>query len=161
MCFSAFLCFPARITMSPAMLLSRTANALWRIHHGASYFCVYTSNCFINMTAGRIGDGLQSDSSVLPSVFPTAVRSSPRLWRPQNCGRRLFHFSAAAIVNSAPVPVQPYLRLMRLDKPIGLYMFCFFKNLLYRFLKNALKSNTIWYCGVSVMVNCMKKLKCK
>lgn len=33
-------------------------------------------------------------------------------------GRRL-SLSAAAVVNSAPRPLQPYLRLMRLDKPIG------------------------------------------
>uniref|UniRef100_A0A2K5YCE1 Coenzyme Q2, polyprenyltransferase n=1 Tax=Mandrillus leucophaeus TaxID=9568 RepID=A0A2K5YCE1_MANLE len=33
-------------------------------------------------------------------------------------GRQL-SLSAAAVVNSAPRPLQPYLRLMRLDKPIG------------------------------------------
>ncbi|KAG7481577.1 hypothetical protein MATL_G00068060 [Megalops atlanticus] len=37
-------------------------------------------------------------------------------------GRRLFSLSAAGIVNSAPVSVQPYLRLMRLDKPIGTWL---------------------------------------
>ncbi|XP_018601990.2 4-hydroxybenzoate polyprenyltransferase, mitochondrial [Scleropages formosus] len=36
-------------------------------------------------------------------------------------GRRL-SFSATAIVNSAPSAVQPYLRLMRLDKPIGTWL---------------------------------------
>lgn len=125
--------------MSPAMLLSRTANALWRIHNGTSYLCVYTSNCFINMTAGRIGDGLQSDSSVLPRVSPTAVRSSPRLGRTQHCGRRSFHFSAAAVVNSAPAPVQPYLRLMRLDKPIGVYMYLLFEKRTIQVLKQCFK----------------------
>lgn len=32
---------------------------------------------------------------------------------------RALSLSAAAVVNSAPRPLQPYLRLMRLDKPIG------------------------------------------
>uniref|UniRef100_W5MV33 4-hydroxybenzoate polyprenyltransferase, mitochondrial n=2 Tax=Lepisosteus oculatus TaxID=7918 RepID=W5MV33_LEPOC len=36
--------------------------------------------------------------------------------------RRQFSLSAAGIVNSAPVSVQPYLRLMRLDKPIGTWL---------------------------------------
>ncbi|KAK2115950.1 hypothetical protein P7K49_006576 [Saguinus oedipus] len=33
---------------------------------------------------------------------------------------RPFSMSAAAVVDSAPRPLQPYLRLMRLDKPIGI-----------------------------------------
>lgn len=32
---------------------------------------------------------------------------------------RTLSLSAAAVVNAAPRPLQPYLRLMRLDKPIG------------------------------------------
>ncbi|XP_058492372.1 4-hydroxybenzoate polyprenyltransferase, mitochondrial [Solea solea] len=36
--------------------------------------------------------------------------------------RRGLSFSAAAVVNSAPKHVQPYLRLMRLDKPIGTWL---------------------------------------
>uniref|UniRef100_A0A3B5AU02 Uncharacterized protein n=1 Tax=Stegastes partitus TaxID=144197 RepID=A0A3B5AU02_9TELE len=43
----------------------------------------------------------------------------PRRSAPRHSGRRPFSLSAAAIVNSAPAHVQPYLRLMRLDKPIG------------------------------------------
>ncbi|KAM6220644.1 4-hydroxybenzoate polyprenyltransferase, mitochondrial [Rhynchocyon petersi] len=35
---------------------------------------------------------------------------------------RALSLSAAAVVNSAPRPVQPYLRLMRLDKPIGTWL---------------------------------------
>ncbi|XP_037114649.1 4-hydroxybenzoate polyprenyltransferase, mitochondrial [Syngnathus acus] len=37
-------------------------------------------------------------------------------------GRRAFSVSAATIVNASPAPVQPYLRLMRLDKPIGTWL---------------------------------------
>lgn len=43
-------------------------------------------------------------------------------WRPstgQGPRRRRLSLSAAAVVDSAPRPLQPYLRLMRLDKPIG------------------------------------------
>ncbi|XP_007945026.1 4-hydroxybenzoate polyprenyltransferase, mitochondrial [Orycteropus afer afer] len=36
--------------------------------------------------------------------------------------RRPFSLSAAAVVDSAPRPLQPYLRLMRLDKPIGTWL---------------------------------------
>ncbi|XP_060003892.1 4-hydroxybenzoate polyprenyltransferase, mitochondrial isoform X3 [Lagenorhynchus albirostris] len=46
-------------------------------------------------------------------------------WRP-SAGRgpleRRPSLPAAAIVNSAPRPLQPYLRLMRLDKPIGTWL---------------------------------------
>uniref|UniRef100_G3PKM9 4-hydroxybenzoate polyprenyltransferase, mitochondrial n=1 Tax=Gasterosteus aculeatus TaxID=69293 RepID=G3PKM9_GASAC len=37
-------------------------------------------------------------------------------------GTRSISLSAATVVNSAPAPVQPYLRLMRLDKPIGTWL---------------------------------------
>lgn len=46
-----------------------------------------------------------------------------RIWSPSlaghNYGTRFFSLTPAGIVNAAPVFVQPYLRLMRLDKPIG------------------------------------------
>lgn len=37
-------------------------------------------------------------------------------------GRRFFSLTPAGIVNAAPASVQPYLRLMRLDKPIGTWL---------------------------------------
>uniref|UniRef100_A0A3P9IA02 4-hydroxybenzoate polyprenyltransferase, mitochondrial n=1 Tax=Oryzias latipes TaxID=8090 RepID=A0A3P9IA02_ORYLA len=37
-------------------------------------------------------------------------------------GSRSFSLSPSAVVNSAPAFVQPYLRLMRLDKPIGTWL---------------------------------------
>ncbi|XP_075785622.1 4-hydroxybenzoate polyprenyltransferase, mitochondrial [Pelodiscus sinensis] len=37
-------------------------------------------------------------------------------------GGRLLSFSAAGLVSAAPRPLQPYLRLMRLDKPIGTWL---------------------------------------
>ncbi|XP_019321194.2 4-hydroxybenzoate polyprenyltransferase, mitochondrial isoform X2 [Panthera pardus] len=48
-----------------------------------------------------------------------------RHWQPsagQGPRRRRLSLSAAAVVNSAPRPLQPYLRLMRLDKPIGTWL---------------------------------------
>ncbi|XP_062873677.1 4-hydroxybenzoate polyprenyltransferase, mitochondrial [Trichomycterus rosablanca] len=36
--------------------------------------------------------------------------------------KRCLSLSPAGIVNAAPAPVQPYLRLMRLDKPIGTWL---------------------------------------
>ncbi|XP_052448015.1 4-hydroxybenzoate polyprenyltransferase, mitochondrial [Carassius gibelio] len=49
-----------------------------------------------------------------------------RIWPPSlaghSCGRRFFSLTPAGIVNSAPASVQPYLRLMRLDKPIGTWL---------------------------------------
>ncbi|XP_061673035.1 4-hydroxybenzoate polyprenyltransferase, mitochondrial [Syngnathoides biaculeatus] len=44
------------------------------------------------------------------------------VWSSIGHGRRTFSVSATAIVNAAPGPVQPYLRLMRLDKPIGTWL---------------------------------------
>ncbi|XP_077877623.1 4-hydroxybenzoate polyprenyltransferase, mitochondrial isoform X1 [Ictidomys tridecemlineatus] len=41
---------------------------------------------------------------------------------PPQLHRRPLSLSAAAVVSSAPRPVQPYLRLMRLDKPIGTWL---------------------------------------
>lgn len=38
---------------------------------------------------------------------------------PREPRRRAFVLSAAGVVSAAPRPLQPYLRLMRLDKPIG------------------------------------------
>ncbi|KAL0192778.1 hypothetical protein M9458_011074, partial [Cirrhinus mrigala] len=44
-------------------------------------------------------------------------RTWPALLAGHNCGR-FFSLTPAGIVNAAPASVQPYLRLMRLDKPI-------------------------------------------
>ncbi|KAF6739297.1 4-hydroxybenzoate polyprenyltransferase, mitochondrial [Oryzias melastigma] len=45
-----------------------------------------------------------------------------RVVQTQLSGIRSFSLSPSAIVNSAPAFVQPYLRLMRLDKPIGTWL---------------------------------------
>ncbi|XP_077984601.1 4-hydroxybenzoate polyprenyltransferase, mitochondrial-like [Glandiceps talaboti] len=38
-------------------------------------------------------------------------------------GKWKSNFSAAALVNSAPAQIQPYLKLMRVDKPIGTWLY--------------------------------------
>uniref|UniRef100_A0A8C5P9W9 4-hydroxybenzoate polyprenyltransferase, mitochondrial n=1 Tax=Leptobrachium leishanense TaxID=445787 RepID=A0A8C5P9W9_9ANUR len=62
-----------------------------------------------------------------------ALSSTPTCWKPgeSHCRvhkaevhawKRSFSFSAAGIVESMPKDVQPYLKLMRLDKPIGTWL---------------------------------------
>lgn len=72
----------------------------------------------------RTNVGLHSQSIVLTRVLYSqrAIRPSVRLLETQHNGRRSFSLSAASIVKSAPAHVQPYLRLMRLDKPIGTWL---------------------------------------
>lgn len=117
---------PQRDIMLTAKLTSHlTLNALRRTHYGASYPCLYTlSTCSPYQDRQRTRDSVLSDSSVLRRVFysQSAIRPSIRVPETHCYGRRPFSLSAAAIVNAAPRPVQPYLRLMRLDKPIGLYL---------------------------------------
>lgn len=118
--------WPHRNNMLQAKLTSRLPlNALWRIHRGTYYSCVYSlSNCVFNTEGGISRDDRHSDAGVLKREFCSysALGSSLTPWKTQHCGRRSFSLSAATIVSSAPPPVQPYLRLMRLDKPIGLYI---------------------------------------
>lgn len=117
-----------RDTMLSAKVTSQlTLNILSRIHHGPCYPCFHSvSNCFYLKEGRRNGHFIHTETSTLGRVFysQSAIRPSIRLHETQHYGRRSFSFSAATIVNSAPVPVQPYLRLMRLDKPIGLYIVC-------------------------------------
>lgn len=112
--------------MFPAKLTNRlTMSVLRRIHHAKCHPCPYSlSNCFLYTEGGGTRDGVHSESSVFKRVFysQSAIRPSLRLRETQHCGRRSFSLTAATVVNSAPAPVQPYLRLMRLDKPIGTWL---------------------------------------
>ncbi|XP_034398503.1 4-hydroxybenzoate polyprenyltransferase, mitochondrial [Cyclopterus lumpus] len=110
--------------MFSAKLTSRlTLNTLRRIHPGALGPCHYSpSNVFLHAGGGRTRDAsLHSDSRVLTRGLYGQSVSLPSI-RPREYGRRSFGLSAAAVVNSAPASVQPYLRLMRLDKPIGTWL---------------------------------------
>ncbi|XP_029019828.1 4-hydroxybenzoate polyprenyltransferase, mitochondrial [Betta splendens] len=97
-----------------------TLNALRRIHHGPCFYSM--PSCFHHKEGGRTRHSNHTETNILGRVDPSANRPPVRLHRTHNHGRRSFGFSAANIVNSAPVPVQPYLRLMRLDKPIGTWL---------------------------------------
>ncbi|XP_047446864.1 4-hydroxybenzoate polyprenyltransferase, mitochondrial [Mugil cephalus] len=102
-----------------------TLNTLRRIHHGTCYPCLSVlPNCFIQKKGVGTKYGLYSESSVLRRGFygQSAVRPSLRICEGHHSERRPFSLSAASIVNSSPARVQPYLRLMRLDKPIGTWL---------------------------------------
>uniref|UniRef100_A0A3P8T1L9 4-hydroxybenzoate polyprenyltransferase, mitochondrial n=1 Tax=Amphiprion percula TaxID=161767 RepID=A0A3P8T1L9_AMPPE len=112
--------------MFQAKLTSQlTLTALKRIQHGSCCYPCLTklSNSFHQKEGMRTNDGLRSRPIVLTRVlYSQTIRPSVRLLQTQHNGRRSFSVSAASIVNSAPAHVQPYLRLMRLDKPIGTWL---------------------------------------
>lgn len=103
------------------MLLAKLSatNALRRIHLGNLHLRADPlSGYFLNVHGERKKHGDRTESS-----WPrrqSAVRMALRPPKIQHSGVRTLSLSAASIVNSAPASVQPYLRLMRLDKPIGL-----------------------------------------
>ncbi|CAJ1069193.1 -hydroxybenzoate polyprenyltransferase%2C mitochondrial [Xyrichtys novacula] len=108
--------------MLPAKLTSRlTLTALRRIQLGAYY---PLSNCLIYTDGGRTRNHPHSDSSVSGRVWYNRSPICPthKRYETQYNSRRCFSISAATVVNSAPASVQPYLRLMRLDKPIGTWL---------------------------------------
>lgn len=97
-----------------------TFNALTRIHHGSCYPRLYLLSYCCNE---KREDGVHPHGRVLRRVFYSQNAFNPpaKLCETQQYGRRSLSLSAASIVDSAPATVRPYLRLMRLDKPIGLY----------------------------------------
>ncbi|XP_028270113.1 4-hydroxybenzoate polyprenyltransferase, mitochondrial [Parambassis ranga] len=101
-----------------------TLNVLRRIHYGTLPCLSTFSNCFLQKEGLRTKNDFHTESSVLRRALymQSPVRPSLRLREAQPDGRRPFSLSAATIVNAAPAAVQPYLRLMRLDKPIGTWL---------------------------------------
>ncbi|XP_070991971.1 4-hydroxybenzoate polyprenyltransferase, mitochondrial-like [Oncorhynchus clarkii lewisi] len=103
--------------MLPARLTSQVILNTWRRrHHGT---------CYSNLPS--------LSSNYLNNQRKTAAsthhpENSPQSWllnpptRLDATRKRLFSLSAAGIVNSAPASMQAYLRLMRLDKPIGTWL---------------------------------------
>lgn len=63
--------------------------------------------------------GSRGRSVVLARAAGPPGTGDSRRWAGLGPGGRGLRLSAAAVVEAAPRPVQPYLRLMRLDKPIG------------------------------------------
>ncbi|XP_037536834.1 4-hydroxybenzoate polyprenyltransferase, mitochondrial [Nematolebias whitei] len=76
-----------------------------------------------NQTTGTI-NGFHSKSAVLRRLLcsQSPICSSVKRQEKRVTGKRSFSLSAASVVDSAPAAVQPYLRLMRLDKPIGTWL---------------------------------------
>lgn len=98
-----------------------TFNALTRIHHGSCYPRLYLLSYCCNE---KREDGVHPHGRVLRRVFYSQNAFNPpaKLCETQQYGRRSLSLSAASIVDSAPATVRPYLRLMRLDKPIGTWL---------------------------------------
>ncbi len=73
--------------------------------------------------SARLSSLRRQHASITTPYFNKSDDHKQRTWPPilagHNSGRRLFSLTPAGIVNAAPASVQPYLRLMRLDKPIG------------------------------------------
>ncbi|KAJ8285204.1 hypothetical protein GJAV_G00023500 [Gymnothorax javanicus] len=91
-----------------------------RFHPGLSLCCL--SSC-MSPRKSQTQNGISGTwrKSLFYATFPAPDSRSPALdWG--LTGRRSFSLSAAAIVSSAPAGVRPYLRLMRLDKPIGTWL---------------------------------------
>ncbi|XP_046871824.1 4-hydroxybenzoate polyprenyltransferase, mitochondrial [Hypomesus transpacificus] len=111
--------------MNPVRFATRlTFNTLRRIHYEScqSYLPALSSSFLKKDKKTDLSSHL--DTSVLKRVFHSQRSWLHPLtrWDTAPCGKRQFSFSAAGIVNSAPAAVQPYLRLMRLDKPIGTWL---------------------------------------
>jgi len=74
--------------------------------------------CFARFSSLR-----RHHENITTSCFNTSDDHKQRIWSPSlaghSYGRKFFSLTPAGIVNAAPASVQPYLRLMRLDKPIG------------------------------------------
>ncbi|XP_023493573.1 4-hydroxybenzoate polyprenyltransferase, mitochondrial isoform X1 [Equus przewalskii] len=66
--------------------------------------------------------GSRGRSVVLARAAGPPGTGDSRRWAGLGPGGRGLSLSAAAVVEAAPRPVQPYLRLMRLDKPIGTWL---------------------------------------
>lgn len=110
--------------MNPVRFTSAPLNSLRRIYHGSCHSCLRNLTSSFQIKDKNTDFSSHLDRSVLKRVYHsqrpwlqpfTRLDTSP-------CGRRPFSLSAAGIVNSAPAGVQPYLRLMRLDKPIGTWL---------------------------------------
>ncbi|KAG8593442.1 hypothetical protein GDO81_000833 [Engystomops pustulosus] len=86
--------------------------------------CTHSMSCSIDKEKSFLKSKLHCTNyppnlfqkSLCPTVCQSAqLRTSPNLWsRPR--------FSAAAVVEAMPKNMQPYLKLMRMDKPIGTWL---------------------------------------
>lgn len=103
------------------MLLTKLSAAivLRRIQLGTLHPCAdHLSGYFLTVHEGRTKYGNRTESSL--ARRQSNVHAALRDRKMQHVRVRTLSLSAASVVNLAPASVQPYLRLMRLDKPIGL-----------------------------------------
>ncbi|XP_072254422.1 4-hydroxybenzoate polyprenyltransferase, mitochondrial isoform X2 [Pyxicephalus adspersus] len=115
------------MTTLPVTILRR-----WMAFHKSVYRpCTY--NVYSTWPACFLSNQTNHKKTLLDHRWPHPHHTYPPLlnsWYPSRsqssntdkhaATRR--HFSAAALVKSMPANVQPYLRLMRLDKPIGTWL---------------------------------------
>ncbi|CAL9708167.1 unnamed protein product [Knipowitschia caucasica] len=99
-------------------LVRLTFKAVSRIYCGSRFQPV--SWGFMTVSERRIYNHSHSSVSRRLLDKENSCFQSPKLWSTQR--GKCFSLSAASIVNSAPSAVQPYLRLMRLDKSIGTWL---------------------------------------
>lgn len=121
LCTELILC--ERETPGSTMPLAKlsAANVLRRIHLGKLHPCAdHLSGYFLTAHEERFKYGHRTGSSLAKRQSDGHAALTSRKIR-HGGGVRMLSLSAASVVNSAPASVQPYLRLMRLDKPIGLY----------------------------------------
>nr|XP_044999578.1 4-hydroxybenzoate polyprenyltransferase, mitochondrial [Jaculus jaculus] len=81
----------------------------------------------LGLRGGRLARGLRAAAPAWPRgpcsrCLAPAGAPQARDWRWREPPGRALSLSAAAVVSRAPRPLQPYLRLMRLDKPIGTWL---------------------------------------
>ncbi|XP_024130301.1 4-hydroxybenzoate polyprenyltransferase, mitochondrial [Oryzias melastigma] len=85
-----------------------------------SNLCVL--NCSLRTETAASRDDFHMQPRPAPRRGFSSKAGTTRVVLTQLSGIRSFSLSPSAIVNSAPAFVQPYLRLMRLDKPIGTWL---------------------------------------
>ncbi|CAL8348104.1 unnamed protein product [Lota lota] len=92
--------------------LSSRLGALKRLSSGCCFSPLSRCSLHQDQRTGGSPPGAYSRTAFPPSARPLMVKG----------GGRPFGVSAAAVVNMAPSGVRPYLRLMRMDKPIGTWL---------------------------------------
>lgn len=114
------------ISCSVNLLTMALLKTAWYCRYGMPLRALHSSSCayFVHTcNETSLGNPPVNPSFKKPNIRGYSVCRWPATDLKQNTlDRRKFSTSAAAIVNAAPLSMQPYLRLMRLDKPIGTWL---------------------------------------
>ncbi|XP_041957359.1 4-hydroxybenzoate polyprenyltransferase, mitochondrial isoform X1 [Alosa sapidissima] len=110
-------------TYSMMAILKPLSYCRWTMPYRAFYTCIYPTSNHKNKDTSLFIPPLRVLCHKQNDIHGhgACIRSLCGIEQ-RTLGKRQFSMSAAAIVNSAPASVQPYLRLMRLDKPIGTWL---------------------------------------